>query len=120
MWSRCRGIWENTVAFDVTLPKKTASASLALTVWANGEQVESQNKNLDPSLTGSTTITLVGTDTDVNVMVRLNGKDYQQWSVNFQEKTASLVRDYGYIEDVSSLPPSSEPPEESESSENSD
>ncbi|MDD6174264.1 MAG: Stk1 family PASTA domain-containing Ser/Thr kinase [Firmicutes bacterium] len=111
---------ENTVAFDVTLPKKTVSASLALTVWANGEQVESQNKNLDPSLTGSTTITLVGTDTDVNVMVRLNGKDYQQWSVNFQEKTASLVRDYGYIEDVSSLPPSSEPPEESESSESSE
>ena len=88
---------ENTVTFNVTLPKKTASTSLALTVWANGEQVQSQNKNLDPSLTGSTTISLIGTATEVTVMVRLNGKDYQQWVVNFQEKTASLVRDYGYI-----------------------
>lgn len=107
---------ENTVTFNVTLPKKTASTSLALTVWANGEQVQSQNKNLDPSLTGSTTISLIGTATEVTVMVRLNGKDYQQWVVNFQEKTASLVRDYGYIEDVSSPSPPASSQEESESS----
>ena len=87
-----------------------------MTVWANGEQVQSQNKNLDPSLTGSTTISLIGTATEVTVMVRLNGKDYQQWVVNFQEKTASLVRDYGYIEDVSSPSPPASSQEESESS----
>ena len=107
---------ENTVTFNVTLPKKTASTSLALTVWANGEQVQSQDKNLDPSLTGSTSISLTGTDTEVTVMVRLNGKDYQQWMVNFQEKTASLVRDYGYVEDVSSSSPPENSEEESESS----
>ncbi len=97
---------EKTVSIQVVLPKKLASSSLELTVWANGEQIQSQNKTVDPSLTNTTNVTLTGTDKNVNVMIRLNGKDYQQWTVNFQDETANLVRDYGYVEDSSSAAPS--------------
>ena len=93
---------ENTVSINVVLPKKTASGALTLTVWVNGEQIQSQNKTVDPTLTGSVTVVLTGSDTQANVMVRLNGKDYQQYMVNFQDKSATLVIDFGYHDETSS------------------
>ena len=88
-------ITEKTVSFAVTLPS-SATTILNMTVWMDGVQIESATKNIDPTLTTATTVTLSGVEDGVSVIVRLDGKDYQQWTVDFQSQQATLTRDYGY------------------------
>ena len=103
-------IREHTVSFNVTLPT-TANTVLEMTVWMNGVQVDS--RRVDPSLTTSTQVSLSGEANGVSVVIRMNGKDYQQWVVDFADEKAYIVRDYGYTQPVSSVP---EPESPSESS----
>ncbi len=107
-----------TIAFNVILPT-TATKAVDLTVWVDGVQDTSKTVRVDPTLISSTPVKLTANEgTTSSVIIRLNGKNYQMWTLEFSNGgTATKVRDYGYSEEppVTSTPVSSDKPVSSES-----
>lgn len=89
-----------TISFAVALPT-TATKAVDLTVWVNGIQDTSKSVRVDPSLITSTSISLTAEEgTTSSVMIRINGKDYQMWALEFSDGgIANRIRDYPYIEE---------------------
>ncbi len=108
-----------TISFNVILPT-TATQALDLTVWVNGVQDTSKNVRVDPTLITSTPVKLTANEnTTASVIIRLNGKNYQMWTLDFSNGgSATRVRDYGWVEDTpsSSTPVTSTPDTSSGSS----
>ena len=101
-----------TISFNVILPT-TATQALDLTVWVDGVQDTSKNVRVDPTLITSTPVKLTANeDTTASVIIRLNGKNYQMWTLDFSNGGSAIcVRDYGWVEEppVTSTPSSSNP-----------
>ena len=84
-----------SVTISVVLPQN--ADALDFTVWVDGIQDAAQSVRVDPKLTKDISVKLTNkADKKSTVVIRLNGKDYQSWEVDYSNASATLTKNYGY------------------------
>ena len=94
------------VSFSIPLPTQIDD-SVNLTIYIDG--TEKVNKNVLPSKAKSEQMTISGLESDmpVTVTVKIDGKNYQEYKVNFATGKAELVPGSDHSGDFKPTPPTS-------------
>ena len=74
----------------------SVNEDVEVTVLVDGKVNSANSKTLNPSQTPTYTIKIKGKD-KVTVLVRINGKDYREYSIDYEEGYVTTVNSYDYV-----------------------
>lgn len=95
---------EATIYVDMP---STVNEDVEVTILVDGKVNQEYSKTLNPSQNSTYTIKIKGKE-KVSVVVRINGKDYREYSIDYDEGTVTTVHMYDYV--VETTPVATEPP----------
>ena len=74
----------------------SVNEDVEVTVLVDGKVDSANSKTLNPSQTSTYTLKIKGKD-KVTVLVRINGKDYREYSIDYEEGYVTTVNSYDYV-----------------------
>ena len=74
----------------------SVNENVEVTVLVDGKVDSANSKTVNPSQTPTYTIKIKGKD-KISVVVRINGKDYREYSVDYEEGYVTTVNSYDYV-----------------------
>lgn len=85
---------EYTADLEIKLPDDYETSVYTVSAWLDGEEIKSVK--VDSSQRHSYTFTLTSRNETASVQIKIEGKPYLDYSVNFKEPSAKLVKTYTY------------------------
>ena len=74
----------------------SVNEDVEVTVLVDGKVNSEYSKTINPSQTPTYTVKIKGKD-KVSVVVRINGKDYREYSIDYEEGYVTTVNSYDYV-----------------------
>ena len=97
---------EKSVTLRVDLPT-TETNEVPITVYIDGVKNDEYSKNVVPAYSTTYTIKAKIKD-DATVLVLLNGQNYREYFIDYDDGTVSTVNAYNYTPDATEAPPETE------------
>ncbi|MCI8359871.1 MAG: PASTA domain-containing protein, partial [Clostridiales bacterium] len=85
---------EYTADLEIKLPDDYETSVYTVSAWLDGEEIKSVK--VDSSQRHSYTFTLTSANETASVQIKIEGKPYLDYTVNFKESSAKLVKTYTY------------------------